>query len=35
VYAPDVRETVRRLLRGRDAVVAEVTDSSANVMYEP
>jgi hypothetical protein len=34
LYAGDVRETVTRLLRESDAIVADVTDRSANVMYE-
>ena len=34
LYAGDVRETVRRLLRESDAIIADVTDRSANVMYE-
>ena len=34
LYVGDVRETVRRLLHECDAIVADVTDRSANVMYE-
>ena len=34
LYAGDVRETVVRLLRESDAVIADVTGQSANVMYE-
>jgi nucleoside 2-deoxyribosyltransferase len=34
LYAGDVRETVVRLLRECDAVVADVTTRSPNVMYE-
>jgi len=34
LYAGDIRETVRQLLRESDAVIADITDRSANVMYE-
>ena len=34
LYVGDVRDTVRRLLRESDAVVADITEASPNVMYE-
>ena len=34
LYTGDVRETVQRLLRESDAVIADITDQSPNVMYE-
>lgn len=34
LYAGDVRDSIGRLLRESDAVVADVTDRSPNVMYE-
>jgi hypothetical protein len=34
LYAGDVRETVRRLLRECDGIIADVTDRSPNVIYE-